>query len=204
MRLARGKARLARVKQQARQLIDARRNTPQAVHEAEIHLAFRIGLADRLDLPWQARSMLYSQEADVGREVLEQASRAILAEERLPGEAARYLLEQPFWEDYLQARYGQDRLREARQQRDDRIGALDDLLDAQREWFTGDALDSARKDQLQRTIRQSAQTLDLMQTEVFFHAMTDSAYKSHAERIARSYQRTLAQLTEALRRQHGL
>ncbi|KPA92012.1 C-terminal E3 ligase, LRR-interacting [Pseudomonas asplenii] len=204
LRLARGKARLAQVKQRARQVIEARRNSQEAVHEAEIHLAFRIGLADRLDLPWQAGSMLYSQEANVDRATLEQASRAILAEERLPGEAARRLLEQPFWEEYLLERYGQTRLKEPREQRDDMIGALDDLLDAQREWFTGDALDLARKNALQQTISQSARTLGLTQTEAFLRAMSDSAYKSHAERIARTYQRALAQLTEQLRQQHGL
>ncbi|WP_017907037.1 dermonecrotic toxin domain-containing protein [Pseudomonas asplenii] len=204
LRLARGKARLAQVKQRARQLIQTRKDNHETVHEAEIHLALRIGLADRLELPWQARSMLYSEEAKVGRDVLEQASREILAEERLPGEVARRLLQQPFWEAYLQERYAQTRLKEARRQRDEMIGALDDLLDAQREWFSDEALDSARKQALQQTISQSARTLDLLQTQVFFRALTDNAYKSHAERIARSYQRALAQLTEDLRRQHGL
>ncbi|WP_239688211.1 hypothetical protein, partial [Pseudomonas asplenii] len=71
-------------------------------------------------------------------------------------------------------------------------------------WFTGDALDLARKNALQQTISQSARTLGLTQTEAFLRAMSDSAYKSHAERIARTYQRALAQLTEQLRQQHGL
>ncbi len=84
------------------------------------------------------------------------------------------------------------------------IGALDDLLDAQREWFTGSDLDTGRKAELQQTISQSARTLGLMQSEVFIQAMKDSAYKDHAERIARTYRRELALLTEELRQQHGL
>ncbi|WP_397458469.1 DUF6543 domain-containing protein [Pseudomonas asplenii] len=204
LRLARGKVRLAQVKQSAHQLIESRKARHETVHEAEIHLAMRIGLADRLELPWQARSMLYTDEANVDKHLLEQTSQAVLAEERLPGELARRLLEQPFWEQYLETRYGPTRLKAPREQRDEMIGALDDLLDAQREWFTGSDLDTGRKAELQQTISQSARTLGLMQSEVFIQAMKDSAYKDHAERIARTYRRELAQLTEELRHQHGL
>ncbi len=204
LRLARGKVRLAQVKQSAHQLIESRKARHETVHEAEIHLAMRIGLADRLELPWQARSMLYTDEANVDKHLLEQTSQAVLAEERLPGELARRLLEQPFWEQYLETRYGPTRLKAPREQRDEMIGALDDLLDAQREWFTGSDLDTGRKAELQQTISQSARTLGLMQSEVFIQAMKDSAYKDHAERIARTYRRELALLTEELRQQHGL
>ncbi len=98
LRLARGKVRLAQVKQSAHQLIESRKARHETVHEAEIHLAMRIGLADRLELPWQARSMLYTDEANVDKHLLEQTSQAVLAEERIPGN--------PLWPDPAEGAQG--------------------------------------------------------------------------------------------------
>ncbi|SEL40056.1 C-terminal novel E3 ligase, LRR-interacting [Pseudomonas agarici] len=196
LQLARGKSRLDQVNRQARRLIDTRKASGLTPDEAEVYLAFRIGLAQRLELPWQARKMNHADIAGVKSETLDEAYQAILEQEAQPGEMSRSLAKQPFWKDYLEKRFTEEPLKASREQRDNMIGALDDLLSAQREWFGGKALDTEQKTELAATIRQSARTLGLTETEVFASALTDSTYLSLSADIARQYTDTLEQLTE--------
>ena len=202
LQLAKGKVRLEQVNRQARRLIDARKAIGANPDEAEIYLAFRIGLAERLGLPWQARKMNHGRMAGVDNTKLDEAYQAILAEERQPGEMSRSLVSQPFWKDYLEERFQEGPLKAPREQRDQMIGALDDLLGAQREWFGGNVLDEQQNADLAETIKQSAQTLGLTPGEAFASAMTDSTYLRLSGDIARAYSDTLEQLTEQLLRQH--
>ncbi|NVZ62993.1 hypothetical protein HX867_12950 [Pseudomonas gingeri] len=204
LRLALGKLHLEWVNRHARRLIDARKAVGGNPDEAEVYLAFRIGLAQRLDLPWQARTMKYERIADVSSRKLDETYQLILARKRLPGETSRGLLDQPFWKDYLEERFHDGPLQAPREDRDHLIGALDDLLSAQREWFDGNPLDERQNADLANTLRQSAQALGLTADAAFAAALTDSAYLRLSADIARPYNDTLKQLTEQLLRQYGL
>ncbi len=204
LQLARGKSRLEGVNRQAKDLIDTRKASGVDPDEAEIYLAFRIGLAERLGLPWQARKMNHDRVAGVSSQQLDEAYQAILADERQPGETSGRLVRQPFWKDYLEERFHEGPLKAPREQRDKLIGALDDLLSAQREWFGGNPLDEQQNADLAETIKQSAQTLGLTPGATFASAMTDSTYLRLSGDIAKAYSDTLEQLTEQLLRQHDL
>nr|WP_180205435.1 NEL-type E3 ubiquitin ligase domain-containing protein [Pseudomonas sp. SbOxS1]NYU05533.1 hypothetical protein [Pseudomonas sp. SbOxS1] len=79
-------------------------------HALEISLAYRVGLAARLDLPAQPRTMVSGLNHGVTQTALDQAYRKVLAAER-----SRLLLEwvitQRFWVEYLEASH-QDRFLE--------------------------------------------------------------------------------------------
>lgn len=107
--LARQLFRLERVEHQARlhmQRLAAQyaRDVPDGeglgVDEVEVSLAYRIGLAQALDLPGQPRTMQFSSLAQVGQADLDAAQAAVLEEER--GSAlALYVSQRDFWLDYL-------------------------------------------------------------------------------------------------------
>jgi hypothetical protein len=71
------------------------------VDPLEVNLAFRIGLADQLDLPGQPRNMRFSVLAKVSQADLERARNMVDTAE-LSSEWLRFMLRQPFWCDYLQ------------------------------------------------------------------------------------------------------
>ncbi|SEC55958.1 Leucine rich repeat-containing protein [Pseudomonas frederiksbergensis] len=112
--LARGKSRLDEVERIARRHIidreaagerfrrvDAEGNVSGTIDEVEVHLAFMTDLAERLDLPWQARGMQFRQIAGVTGEMIENAYQRILGLEE--GDLLRDLIaEQPFWRTYVQ------------------------------------------------------------------------------------------------------
>ncbi|WP_178113604.1 NEL-type E3 ubiquitin ligase domain-containing protein [Pseudomonas sp. ANT_H12B] len=115
--LAKGKSRLDGVNEIARATIQGRLaagETFQAfdedgditgtIDEVEVYLAFQTGLADRLELPWQSRDMLFRQMAEVGEEQIDQAYQSILALEAGEGLVNR-MIEQGFWRKYLKSRY---------------------------------------------------------------------------------------------------
>ncbi|MBC3775804.1 NEL-type E3 ubiquitin ligase domain-containing protein [Pseudomonas sp. SWRI99] len=66
----------------------------------EVNLAFRIGLAETMDLPGQPRHMLFSEQAKVTAADLEAAKSRVSAAELSP-ELLKFMLRQPFWSDYL-------------------------------------------------------------------------------------------------------
>jgi hypothetical protein len=112
--LARGKARLDEIERIARRHIidreaagerfrrlDAEGNVTGTIDEVEVHLAFMTDLAERLDLPWQARGMQFRPIAGVTSEMVEGACQRILGLEE--GDLLRdSIAGQPFWRTYVQ------------------------------------------------------------------------------------------------------
>jgi hypothetical protein len=115
--LAKGKSRLDQVNEIGRATIQSRLQageTFQAVDEdgeitgtideVEVYLAFQTGLADRLELPWQSRDMLFRAMAEVDDAQIDQAYQSILALEVGDG-LVNQIVEQRFWRKYLKSRY---------------------------------------------------------------------------------------------------
>lgn len=115
--MAKGKSRLDQVNEIARATIQSRLQageTFQAVDEdgeitgtideVEVYLAFQTGLADRLELPWQSRDMLFRAMAEVDDAQIDQAYQSILALEVGDG-LVNQIVEQRFWRKYLKSRY---------------------------------------------------------------------------------------------------
>ncbi|MFJ4392483.1 NEL-type E3 ubiquitin ligase domain-containing protein [Pseudomonas soli] len=107
--LARRLFRLDRVEQQARlhmERLEAQyaRDVPEGegigVDEVEVSLAYRVGLAQALDLPGQPRTMQFITLAQVGQADLDAAQAMVLAQERSP-ELALYVSQRDFWLEYL-------------------------------------------------------------------------------------------------------
>jgi hypothetical protein len=112
--LAKGKSRLDEIERIAQRRVDARHaagerfrvvdrqgNVTGTIEEVEVHLAFMTELAERLDLPWQARGMMFRRMAGVTKEMIEDAYQRVVALEE--GDLLRdSIAEQPFWQDYVQ------------------------------------------------------------------------------------------------------
>lgn len=112
--LARGKSRLDEIERIARRhiiereaagerfrRIDAGGTVTGTIDEVEVHLAFMTDLAERLELPWQARGMMFRRIAGVTSEMIEGAYQRVLGLEE--GDLLRdSIAEQPFWRSYVQ------------------------------------------------------------------------------------------------------
>ena len=75
-----------------------------AVDEVEVSLAYRTGLASRLNLIGQPRSLQFRAIAGVTQAHLDQAYATVLAGETSV-ERVRYISQRDFWAPYLRARY---------------------------------------------------------------------------------------------------
>ncbi|ROM67037.1 hypothetical protein BK653_18720 [Pseudomonas brassicacearum] len=118
--LAKGKSRLDRVNDVARATIQSRLQAGETfvaldedgdisgtIDEVEVYLAFQTGLAERLDLPWQSRGMLFSAMAGVDETQLAEACQSVLALEAGDGLVSQ-IIGQRFWRTYLKGRHPQD------------------------------------------------------------------------------------------------
>jgi hypothetical protein len=76
------------------------------IDEVEVYLAFQTGLADRLELPWQSRGMLFREISGVDDAQIHQAYESVLTLEAEEGGLNR-IIEQRFWRKYLKGRYAQ-------------------------------------------------------------------------------------------------
>ncbi|MFL1524776.1 NEL-type E3 ubiquitin ligase domain-containing protein [Pseudomonas sp. O230] len=119
VRLAKGKSRLDQVNEIARATIQTRLQAGETfmaidedgditgtIDEVEVYLAFQTGLADRLELPWQSRGMLFREMSEVSDAQIGQAYESILALEVGDGLLNR-IIEQRFWRKYLKSRFTQ-------------------------------------------------------------------------------------------------
>ncbi|VVO47756.1 hypothetical protein PS838_00130 [Pseudomonas fluorescens] len=118
--LARGKSRLDEIGAIARRRIaerfdagerfmrvDANGNPTGTIDEVEVQLAYMTDLAEKLDLPWQSRGMLFRRISGVTLEMIEAARLHILGLEQ--GDLLEEtILQQPFWDDYLENTYRAD------------------------------------------------------------------------------------------------
>ncbi|WP_433887066.1 NEL-type E3 ubiquitin ligase domain-containing protein [Pseudomonas vranovensis] len=102
--LARGLSRLDAVERIALGDIAKRRAAGLRVDDVEVRLAYRIGLAERLDLPGQPQSMLFERMANVTAAQLDSAETEVL-----DGETPEFLKAgiagRDFWIEFLRARY---------------------------------------------------------------------------------------------------
>ncbi|NWD48588.1 dermonecrotic toxin domain-containing protein [Pseudomonas gingeri] len=203
LQLAKGKSRLDRVNAQARAVINKRRGEGRSPDEAEVYLAFRIGLGERLELPWQASKMYYSQIAGITPAQVEMAYQAILEQERQPLDGIRQIVRQEFWKEYLEIQYLQE-LSEKEALRDAKSDALLDLQSAQERWFNTENLLEEEKTRLQAVMKTSAATLGKSEQAVFEQAMTDAEYQGLYEAIAHEHSDEMERLTVQALQEHGL
>lgn len=102
-RLAREMIRLEAVEAFAQADIQSR----PRIDPAEIRLAYRIGLAQRLQLPRQPARMLYGALAQVTPAQIDQAYASVIAEEGTPA-FLEHLVQREYWMDYLKRQYAQE------------------------------------------------------------------------------------------------
>lgn len=115
LELAQGKSRLDELGAIARQRVasrlaagerfrqlDGQGNVTGTIDEVEVHLAYMTDLAQRLDLPWQARGMQFRKIAGVSKEMIDAAFRRIVALEEGDLLTDR-VLEQPLWNTWLES-----------------------------------------------------------------------------------------------------
>ncbi|OLS58951.1 NEL-type E3 ubiquitin ligase domain-containing protein [Pseudomonas putida] len=99
--------RLDRVEKHALQVISRRRLTGELVDEVEVSLAFRVRLAEALQLPGQPRHMQFGDIAGVSEADLEAARAAVESAEAGP-ELADFIARQDFWIEHLRERHAAD------------------------------------------------------------------------------------------------
>ena len=104
--------------------VDDHGNVTGSIDEVEVHLAYMTDLAQRLDLPWQARGMQFRKIADVSKEMIEAAFLWIKALEEGDLLVDR-IVEQPLWRTWLESTYREELSGLKR-----RIDATTDLQDA--------------------------------------------------------------------------
>lgn len=100
LKLSRNLFRLAQVEEIAATRIQLR----PAVDPAEIRLAYRIGLAERLELPNQPKGMLYQNISQVTEADLNEAYEMIIAAQKTPV-FIEQLTARKYWRDYLEEKY---------------------------------------------------------------------------------------------------
>ena len=103
--LARGLSRLEAVERIASREIALRREAGQSVDEVEVRLAFRVGLAERLELPGQPQHMVFVNKANVSQAQLDAAAAQVLGNETSQLLRAS-IVSRDFWVDFLKTRYG--------------------------------------------------------------------------------------------------
>jgi Leucine-rich repeat (LRR) protein len=109
---------------QVEEVASARIGTRPTTDPAEIRLAYRIGLAQRLDLPDQPKGMLYANLAGVAAADLDQAYTRIIAQEQTPVFNDQ-LIARKYWTDYLEEKYPAEFTRVQRQFQE-KCAALED------------------------------------------------------------------------------
>jgi hypothetical protein len=74
------------------------------VDEIEVLLAYRVGLREELDLPYETRAMIFTACAHVDRAALNRAKEHVLDLERTDNKRAlvEFAVEQPFWNTFLE------------------------------------------------------------------------------------------------------
>ncbi|SDX07512.1 C-terminal novel E3 ligase, LRR-interacting [Pseudomonas syringae] len=106
-KMSRSLDRLDQVEKIAQRDIALRHEMRDPVDEAEVRLAYRIGLQAGLELPGQPRTMLFSNMARVTDADLEAAYTEIIAREGTR-EFFESLVAREFWMSYLEIRYAPD------------------------------------------------------------------------------------------------
>lgn len=161
LQLARGKARLDELGRIARERVAERLRAGETfyrpgteggtIDEVEVHLAYMTDLAERLDLPWQARGMQFRTISKVSKEMIEAAYQRVLALEEGDLLTER-ILEQPIWQTFMEKTYRQEfdalKLRLENAEDEEVFQAIKDL----EKTLTQQALNRARLDKVNTKI----------------------------------------------------
>lgn len=89
-------------------LRDVAARGPGFTEQVEVILAYRIRLAASLDLPVEARDMLFPQQADVSQAAIDRAGVDVQREARNADIEADFLIGRMFWETHLRSRYPEE------------------------------------------------------------------------------------------------
>ncbi|KRA93708.1 hypothetical protein ASD91_08115 [Pseudomonas sp. Root68] len=169
---------------------DADGEVTGTIDEVEVHLAYMTELAERLDLPWQARGMQFRKIAKVSKEMIEAAFQRIKALEE--GELLiDRIVEQPLWRTWLESTY-----REELNGLKRRIDATIDLQDALQRRAEGTGLTSEEKAAVEVEIKGLCS--ELGKSEADFadgKLMTDEQYVQALEDIDLQITQLLKKLT---------
>jgi hypothetical protein len=193
--LAKGSARLEQVNDIARADVASRGGNPD---EVEVYLAYQTGLAKRLGLPWQSEGMLYRQVSGVTDSMIDQAYDTVLALGEGDGLVNR-MLEQDFWETYLNERYPV-RMETNKRRYQNLFDQLETLRDTQREWVAATSAD--QRAELRSRLDELLKDLSVPQTLVFSDApISDADYDLLLADLGDAEKELSRQLTrDALRR----
>jgi hypothetical protein len=166
------------------------------IDEVEVHLAYMTDLAQRLDLPWQARGMQFRSIAEVSKEMIEAALQRIKALEEGDLLIDR-VFEQPLWKSWLESTY-----REELNGLKRRIDATTDLQDALQRRAEGTRLTTEEKAAVELEIKGLCSELDKPETDFADgRLMTEEAYGQALNDIDRQITQQLKNLTrEAMTR----
>lgn len=211
VRLARGATRLNRVAEEAafecktQETLNKSDPSIPAPDEVEVHMAFETGLAEPLELPWQAEGMLYRPRSGVTQAKLDAAYKTISEGEAGDGLVNGMLAlgSDNFWEDHLLKTYPEEYT--ANNQTYDRKGEqLDELKAAKAEWARPTAQTDMHK--LTRRIEALAQELDIpADSDLFDDApLSEERYKALYDNIAYKRQELSRRLTREAMTRAGL
>lgn len=172
---------------------DEEGNFVRSIDEVEIYLSYVTALAERLDLPWQSRSMLFEEE-DVTPWMIEAAYQQVLALEQ-GDDLTDLLLEQDFWSRHIQGAN-----RQAFKNLRRRTHAALALQTAQKDWTQ--TSDPSARTQLRKNITTLATTLGKQPADVPpGRVMTDEEYLAECDLINTEKTTLLRKLTrEAMAR----
>lgn len=198
--LAKGAARLERVNDIARADLANRTGDPD---EVEVHLAYETGLAQRLDLPWQSRRMLYRPVAGVSNSTIEQAFDTIVSMEQGDG-LVNAMIEQPFWKNYLQETHPNE-FNDNALLFEGKSDLLDNLRKVQKTWANSAGLPEAQKLALRNNLKELAHQLPTLESVVFTgEEMTDEVYDRLYSDIGYDEQELSRRLTRVALTRAGL
>ena len=157
------------------------------IDEVEIHMIYPTMLAERLDLPWQSREMMF-RAPDVSSEMIGKAYDRVIEKEQ-GAQLQQRLIEQPFWVDYLKREHaGPIQALHARAE------PLLDLQAAQQAWV--DSTSAVHKVHWRAEILRLAKQLGKPASEVPpGTVMSDAQYYAEMEAIAVQEQALIARLT---------
>ena len=203
LELALGKSRLDELGAIARQRVSARLANGErfrrydangdvigTIDEVEVHLAYMTDLAERLDLPWQARGMQFRNIAGVSKQMIEAAFQRIKALEEGDLLIDR-LFEQPLWRTWLETIY-----REELNGLKRRIDATTDLQDALQRRADGARLTTEGKAAVEAEIKGLCSELGKSETDFADgKLMTDEEYVQALDDIDLQITQLLKKLT---------
>ncbi|WP_433738457.1 NEL-type E3 ubiquitin ligase domain-containing protein [Pseudomonas putida] len=172
---------------------DAQGRVIPDIDEVEIHMIYPTRLAQRLELPWQSRKMMF-RVPDVTPEMIKNAHDRVLEKER-GTQLQERIIDQPFWVDYLK-RSSLERFKAVYDQAEIAL----DLQAAQQAWLDSDS--AVHKIYWRTEIVRLAKQLGLPDSEVTpGSVMSNEQYYVQMEKIAAQEKALVATLTrEAMTR----